>query len=136
MDSHLAGIAGRPAVRQSRSKSRVGFVIGSCCAWRSASSKRRDSASPRVLLRVDRLLEDRLAPGGFLREDALRVAQLGLVAALGLLCETTRPRLVSMTSVDWQHGHVTSSSDLSRAMLRVPPTCHSDRAPAERTIIA
>src|SRR6185295_17810441 len=40
----------------------------------------------------------------------------GLSARSGSLCEITRPRFVSMTSVLWQHGHVTSSSDFSFAI--------------------
>ena len=83
-----------PAVQsQSRSKSRVGLVIGSWFACFSASSKRRDSASPRVFSAVDRLLKDRLAPGGFVRQNPLRVAQLGLVAALGLVVRDDPPQI-------------------------------------------
>src|SRR3954463_10334422 len=38
-----------------------------------------------VLLGIERLIEERLAPGGFIREDARRVAQLRLVPAVQLL---------------------------------------------------
>ena len=65
-----------------RSKSLIGLVTGSSFAWRSASSNRRDSASPARLFRLDRLLEQRVAPPRLVREDARRFVQLGLVAAL------------------------------------------------------
>ena len=59
-------------------------MIGSSLACFSASSNRRDSASSARLLGLDRLLEQRLAPRRFGGEDALRIVQFRLVAALGL----------------------------------------------------
>ena len=102
----------------------MGFVIGSCfaCFERFLEPARQRVAAR--LLGVHRLLEDRLPPRRFLGENALRIVQLGLVPAFGLVCETTRPRFGSMTSVDWQHGQVTSSSDFSRVMS-VPPRCQA-----------
>src|SRR6185295_6654182 len=44
----------------------------------------------------------------------------GLSVRSGSLCPTTRPRLRSTISVDWQQGHVTSISDLSRAIGSSP----------------
>src|SRR5438067_2248016 len=48
----------------------------------------------------------------------MRCASLssGLLPRSGSLCEITRPRFVSMTSVVWQQGQVISSSDFSRAI--------------------
>ena len=60
-------------------------MTGSLVASRSASSNRRDSASPRVFLLVDRLLEDRFPPRGLLSENPLRVAQLRLVRTFRLI---------------------------------------------------
>ena len=61
------------AAGQSRSKSRMGRVIGSCLAFFSASSNRRDRASSAVFLGRDRLLEECLTPRRFRLEDPLRI---------------------------------------------------------------
>ena len=62
----------------------------------------------------DRLLEEILAPLAPVRRaaDARRSAP-ACRPARGSSCRTMRRRLVSMTSVAWQHGQVVSNSDLS-----------------------
>ena len=112
------GIGNSPsAMRQSRSKSRDGLVIGSSRAWRSASSNRFDNASPRDFSESTdcwKTASRRAASSARMRCASLNS---GLLPRSGSLCATTRPRLVSMTSAAWQHGHVTSISDFSRAAM-------------------
>ena len=76
---------------QSRSKSRVGLVIGSFFAWRSASSNRRASASSRVLsppaTDCSNSASRRAASAG---KNLGGLVQLGLVAALRLACARRR----------------------------------------------
>src|SRR5262245_60010627 len=101
---------------QSRSKSRNGFVTGSSRAWRSASSKRFDRASPRVFSESTdcwNIASRRAAWSARMRSASLNS---GLFGFSGCLCAMTRPRFVSITSVAWQHGQATSSSDLRRAI--------------------
>ena len=82
---------------------------------------------PPVLLRIHRLLEDRLAARRFRREDALRVAQLRLVAALRLPCATmTRPRLVSITSTV-----LTARARPLRARISVGPSAFPSKGAFE-----
>ena len=101
--------------RQSRSKSRAGLVIGSPSPG-AALPRIASTAHRRAFFSIDRLLEQRFAPRRL--SARMRCASLssGLSPRSGSLCPTTRPRLVSMTSVAWQQGHVTSISDFSRDM--------------------
>ena len=75
----------RSKAGQSRSKSRVGLVIGSCFACRSASSNRFDSASPRVFSAATDSWNIASRRAASSRQDPLRIGQLRPVAALGLL---------------------------------------------------
>ena len=107
--------------RQSRSKSRVGLVIGSSLRLfeRFFEALRQRVAA--------RLLRARPTAGRWLRAApppppgcAARRSARACSPRSGSLCDTTRPRLGSMTSVAWQQGQVTSISDLSRAIC-LPP---------------
>ena len=81
-----------------QTKSRVGFVIGSCRACRSASSNRLDSASPRVFSAATDSWKSATARR-FLGQDLLRRIELGAVGALGLLVADDPRRLAPTTSV-------------------------------------
>jgi hypothetical protein len=61
---------------QSRSKSRVGLVIGSSRAWRRASSKRRESASPRFFSSATDFWNSASRRRGLLGHDSLCVVEL------------------------------------------------------------
>src|SRR5204862_117429 len=82
----------------------------------SASSNRRDSASPRVFSAATDCSKS--ASRRRSSSARMRVASFssGLSPRSGALCETTRPRLVSITSSALQHGHGTSISLFSFAM--------------------
>ena len=112
LDSLAAGLraAGLKAFFQSKSKSRVGLETGSVLACFSASSKRRVSASSRDFsASIDCSKSDsrRAASAATIRVAS---SSSGLSPRSGSRCETIRPRLTSTTSVDPQHGQVTSNS--------------------------
>src|SRR5213594_227082 len=93
--------------------------MGSLRACRNASSNRLESASPRVFSESTdcwKIASRRAASSARIRCASL---SSGLLPRSGSLCDTTRPRFVSMTSVDWQHGQVTSSSLLRRAIVNL-----------------
>ena len=92
------------ASRQSRSKSRVGFVIGSVFACLSASSKRFASASPRPRSASTDCWN--IASRRAACSATMRVAwsSSGLSARSGSRWLMTRPRLVSMRSVGLAAG--------------------------------
>ncbi len=68
------------------------------------------------LLRLDRLLEQRFTPAASAARIRAASFSSGLSPRSGSWCETTRPRLTSTTSVDPQHGQVSSSSLFNFAM--------------------
>src|SRR5439155_8203605 len=74
------------------------------------------------LLRLHRLLEDRLSARRFLRENALRLAQLRLVAALGLFVRHDAPKI----RVDDERRRAARAGDLDLRFEarhhRFPPT--------------
>ncbi len=115
LERDSGGVHAAVGSAQSRSKSRVGFVTGSCLACLRASSNRLESASPRVRSAVTDCSK---AVSRRWRSSArMRWASVSSMfrPESGSRCETMRPRLRSMTSVAPQQGHGISRSDSSLA---------------------
>ena len=79
----------------------------------SASSKRFDSASPRVLSAVTDCWKSASRRAASSARIRCASDSSGRSPRTGSSCRTTRRRFVSMTSVAWQQGQVVSNSDLS-----------------------
>jgi len=101
------------------------FIVG--LTQRFLESPRQRIATR--LLGFDRLLEQRLTTRRFLREDALRIGQFGLVSALRLLMRHD----ASEVRVNDQYGIATRTVDLDFALqLGHPPILERTGRPSNR----
>ena len=123
------GTPGERAGAQSRSKSRVGLVTGSCRACRRASSKRRDSASPRVFSDSTDCWNTASRRCRSWSTNCAAWSRSGRSSRTGSRCDTMRFRFLSTTSVEPQHGQVSSISDFSFATMSPldPRAARADR---------